>query len=117
MRNMLSQKRVIKILKKELPSLTIEYGVKKIAIFGSYAKGTQTKKSDIDILVDLNKPRKIEIDFGIPFGMPTDSPLRKLVNSALLKIMNEPLWDFLLDRYGFKENFDGKPITLGKKKY
>lgn len=50
------------------------------------------------------------------FGMPTDSPLRKPVNSSLLKIMNEPLWDFLLDRYGFKENFGGKPITLGKKK-
>jgi predicted nucleotidyltransferase len=34
-------------------------GVKKIGIFGSYAKGKQHKKSDIDILVSFNKE-----DFG-----------------------------------------------------
>ena len=30
-----------------------EFGVKKIGIFGSYAKGKQKKSSDIDILVEF----------------------------------------------------------------
>ena len=33
-----------------------EYGVKKIGLFGSYAKGTPAKGSDIDILVEFEKP-------------------------------------------------------------
>lgn len=37
--------RSIPILKK--------HGIKKAAIFGSYTKGTQTKDSDIDILVEF----------------------------------------------------------------
>ena len=31
------------------------YGVKKIGLFGSYVLGTETDKSDIDILVELEK--------------------------------------------------------------
>ena len=38
--------------KKILPTLRRE-GVEKAAIFGSFAKGRQTKKSDIDLLVKM----------------------------------------------------------------
>lgn len=34
--------------------------MRNIAIFGSYGRGQQTKDSDIDILVDFNKPIGIE---------------------------------------------------------
>lgn len=58
---MLSKNKTIELLKRELPFLASEYGVKRIAVFGSYAKGKQKKKSDIDILVDLKKP--LGLDF------------------------------------------------------
>lgn len=45
------------------------------------------------------------------FGLPTDSPLRKPVNAALLKIMEQPVWDALLLRYGLAENFEPKQLT------
>jgi len=38
--------KIIKILKK--------HGVRKAGIFGSYARGEQTKNSDIDILIEFN---------------------------------------------------------------
>ncbi len=44
----------------------------------------------------------------IAFAMPAESKLRKPINKALLTIMNEPLWESLLDRYGFKENLEAK---------
>lgn len=34
------------------------YGVKRIALFGSVARGTASPKSDIDILVDFEEPRR-----------------------------------------------------------
>jgi len=32
-----------------------EYGISRIAVFGSYAKGENTQDSDIDLLVDIKK--------------------------------------------------------------
>ncbi len=47
---------IIEILKKHKDIIQKKYTVKKIGIFGSYAKGTQKKSSDIDILVELETP-------------------------------------------------------------
>ncbi|MBE0426514.1 MAG: nucleotidyltransferase domain-containing protein [Nitrospirae bacterium] len=57
---MLSREQVISVPKKELPSLRENFGVERIILFGSFAKGVQKKKSDIDILVDLRKPLGLE---------------------------------------------------------
>lgn len=57
----LTKEKIIKILKKELPHLRENYGVEKVVIFGSYAKGSQKKRSDVDILVELKKP--LGLDF------------------------------------------------------
>jgi len=56
----LSREEAISILKKELPDLKDRYGVERIFLFGSFAKGQQTKKSDIDMLVDIKKPLGLE---------------------------------------------------------
>lgn len=46
---------IMKILKDLLPELRDRFGVTKIAIFGSFSKGSQTKDSDIDIYVEFDK--------------------------------------------------------------
>jgi len=44
---------VVNILQSVKEKLSHEYAVKEIAIFGSYVKGKQSSKSDIDILIDF----------------------------------------------------------------
>lgn len=46
-------KRILKSHKEELGS---KYGVKEIGIFGSYVKEEQKETSDVDILVEFEKP-------------------------------------------------------------
>ena len=53
---MLTQEDIIATLKSESATLAAEYGVKRIGLFGSYARGTQREDSDIDILVEFEKP-------------------------------------------------------------
>ena len=53
---MMTREDVIEILRKELPYFVSQYGVKRIGLFGSYAKGTPAKGSDVDILVEFEKP-------------------------------------------------------------
>jgi hypothetical protein len=50
------------IAAKVIPIL-VPYGVKRIAIFGSAARGEVGEESDIDILVEFAEPRKQPIGF------------------------------------------------------
>ena len=47
-------------LKNHKSRLSTKYGLNNIAIFGSYGRGQQTNDSDVDILVDFNKPIGVE---------------------------------------------------------
>ena len=44
------------ILLEHKNELKEAYHIKSIALFGSYVRGTQTHDSDLDILVEFNKP-------------------------------------------------------------
>lgn len=43
------------ILRRHLPELRQQYGVKSLGIFGSYTHGAATKRSDLDILVEFGR--------------------------------------------------------------
>ncbi len=49
-------KKIKKILSEYKPALALEYKVKEIGVFGSYVRGGQNKRSDLDILVVFDKP-------------------------------------------------------------
>ncbi len=48
------------ILKKNKERLAAKYGLTTIAIFGSYGRNQQTEQSDVDIVVDFNRPVGLE---------------------------------------------------------
>lgn len=52
----------------------------------------------------------------IAYGMPRNSPLRKPINISLLKLINEPVWESILNRYGLDSNFEARHIVLGREK-
>jgi len=52
----MTREKVIDALRKELPYLVSEYGVKKIGLFGSFAKGVSAEGSDIDIVAEFARP-------------------------------------------------------------
>jgi len=43
------------VIEQNRPELKRQYHVEKIGVFGSYARGTQKKRSDIDFLVTFDK--------------------------------------------------------------
>lgn len=36
--------------------IALDYGIKRVFLFGSYAKGTATNDSDIDLLIEKGRP-------------------------------------------------------------
>jgi predicted nucleotidyltransferase len=47
---------IMEILKKHQKELKAEFGVEKIGLFGSYLRGEANEESDLDILVEFEKP-------------------------------------------------------------
>ena len=50
---MKSTQEIVSILQSARPDLEREFGVSRIAVFGSYARGEQLDTSDVDILVEV----------------------------------------------------------------
>jgi predicted nucleotidyltransferase len=51
---------VIQILRKNLPELKDRFSVSKIGVFGSFAKGNQSKNSDLDIYIEFDRVPGLE---------------------------------------------------------
>ena len=49
------------ILEAQKSYLATEYGVTEIGVFGSYVRGEQRRDSDVDILIELERPPRISL--------------------------------------------------------
>lgn len=83
-----TKEQIFQILKKELPYLNEKYGVERIAIYGSFAKGNQKKRSDIDILVQLIRP--LGLDF-IKLAYHLEKVLKRRVDLATFDTLKRSL--------------------------
>lgn len=51
---MLTLQNILQILRQHKPELQRKYPIGRVGVFGSYARGEATDKSDIDITVEIN---------------------------------------------------------------
>ncbi len=45
---------ILRLLEQAKPELVRRFGVRRLAVFGSYARGEQRDESDVDILVEVD---------------------------------------------------------------
>jgi len=57
MNSVITRNQIIRILKAEKSFLNKEFGVTRIGIFGSFAKGKESDESDIDFIVEMKQAR------------------------------------------------------------
>ncbi|HVP77705.1 MAG TPA: nucleotidyltransferase family protein [Thermodesulfobacteriota bacterium] len=79
---------IMQLLEKQLPYLHQKYGVQRIALFGSFAKGNQTKRSDVDILVQLARPLGLEF---VELAYHLEKILKKKVDLATFDTLKRSL--------------------------
>lgn len=65
-------------IKKAVAAFVDEYSIKSIVLFGSRANGTNTDKSDVDLIVEFFKPvslitlSKLKLDAEAALGLSVD---------------------------------------------
>ncbi|MGD2207665.1 MAG: nucleotidyltransferase family protein [Anaerolineae bacterium] len=73
------------ILEAQQDHLAAEYGVTIVGVFGSYVRGEQHRNSDVDILIELERPPRIsliglvELEYYLSdlLGMEVDVAIKK----------------------------------------
>ncbi len=83
-----TKQEIMQIWKKQIPYLQEKYGVQRIAIYGSFAKSNQTKRSDVDILVQLMKPLGLEF---VELAYHLEKILKKKVDLATFDTLKRSL--------------------------
>ena len=80
----------LQLLREYKKAASKKYGIQRIGIFGSVARGEQTENSDVDIVVSLTHPRlfnlvHIKEDLQQLFGCPVDIVRKRDDMDLLLK--------------------------------
>ena len=94
---MLTKNEILSKLRELKPTLYKEYSIKEIGLFGSFSDDTFTENSDIDILVELEKPIGwkffsleiyLEKIFNRKIDLVTKNALKKQIKDSILKKVN-----------------------------
>ncbi len=89
---MMHQKKLQRIAKIAIPLLK-KYGVAKAGIFGSYARGEETRKSDVDIVVQIRGNKslldivRLQLQLKKELGKNVDLLEYKEINPYLKKMI------------------------------
>lgn len=94
---MISKTEILSKLTELKPILYKDYAVKEIGLFGSYADNSNTEKSDIDILIELERPIGwkfftlelfLENVFNKKIDLVTKNALKEQIRDQIIKQVN-----------------------------
>lgn len=94
---MITKETILFKLKELKPSLYKDFAVKEIGLFGSFSDNTNDEKSDIDILVEFEKPigwkffsleLYLEKTFNRKIDLVTKGALKEQIKESILKQVN-----------------------------
>ena len=88
-----STQELIKRIREHSPQMQERFGVRRLSLFGSWARGSARPDSDVDVLVEFETPASARRFFGLQFfledllGSPvdlvSDKALRPELRSAV----------------------------------
>ena len=87
-------------IKKKISPILKKNGVKKAAIFGSYARGEEKKKSDIDILIEYENDDKSLFDLA-ELQIKLEEKLKKRVDLGEYSTIRPQIKDKILNEQVF----------------
>lgn len=93
---MYSLQNILEILRQHKPELQRKYPVSSMGVFGSYARGEATEKSDIDIAVELNGPMGLNFiamadEIEALFGIKTDVIPKRSIKPQYLSFVEKDI--------------------------
>jgi len=87
---------ILEILRRHKPELQRKYPISRLGIFGSYARGEATEKSDIDIAVEITGPMGLKFvamadEIEGLFGIKTDVVPKRAIKTKFLPYIEKDI--------------------------
>ena len=83
--------RLVRILRERMPEFKNRYNVTSLALFGSYVRRAQRKKSDLDLLVEFQEPPslltflRLEHDLSDLLGVKVDLVMKDALRPTIAR--------------------------------
>ncbi len=95
---MKSLEEIIRLLQEAKPELVARFGVQRLAVFGSCARGDQREESDVDVLVEVDPSiglRFVDLADEIEkrLGVKADVISRRAISKRNWKVIEKELID------------------------
>lgn len=90
---------LLALLAQHKPVLQARFGLTKLSLFGSFARGTAQDDSDVDVLVNFDGPATVDRYFGTQFyledllGRPVDLVTENALRPRLRPYIEKDLID------------------------
>jgi predicted nucleotidyltransferase len=87
---------ILEKLRQYKPELQRKYPISRLGVFGSYARGTATEKSDIDVAVELYGPMGLNFvamanEIEDLFGVKVDVVPKRSIKAAYLPFVEKDI--------------------------
>jgi uncharacterized protein len=87
---------ILQILRRHQPELQRKYPISRLGVFGSYARGEATEKSDIDIVVEINGSMGLNFiamadEIEELFGIKTDVISKRAIKPKYLPFVEKDI--------------------------
>ena len=97
---MKTREEILNILKEHKPDLTKRFGISRLALFGSYARGDYAKESDVDIMVEVDPAiglRFVDLaeEIETTLGVPTDVVSSRSIKPRYWNVIQKDLIDVI----------------------
>lgn len=93
---MFTLQHILKVLRDHKPELQRKYPISRLGVFGSYARGEATEKSDIDIAVEITGPMGLSFvamadEIEELFGIKTDVIPKRAIKPQYLPFVEKDI--------------------------
>jgi predicted nucleotidyltransferase len=83
-------------LKAQNPLLAEKYGVTVVGVFGSYVRGEQRPDSDLDLLIEVERPARIGLMGLVELEQTLSDMLGMQVNAAIRENLKPRIGEHIL---------------------
>lgn len=93
---MLTLQNILQILRQHKPELHHKYPISNLGVFGSYARGEATEKSDVDIAVEITGPIGLSFvamaeEIETLLGVKTDVVSKRAIQQKYLPFVEKDI--------------------------
>ncbi len=84
---------ILRVIRPHIPFITERFGIRSIGLFGSWARGEASDASDVDLLVDFDRP---SFDAYMDLKFYLEDLLQRRVDLVLRRALKPLLRDRIL---------------------